>query len=303
MNESPHSFVVTSTTADMFAPAIADGGQWQFCIDCAQRRQCIVGTLPAATPLPVTRMTLSSRQALCHQGDAFSSVYTIRGGALKSLITSEDGRQQIVAIHLPNEVIGAEGIASGRRSRTVVAIEDSQICAIGFAGLERLMRTLPAARLWFQHTLGREMARGRETVNRLRCGSAEERIASFLLDLSRRLSVGKAHVAEFRLSASRGDIAFHLGLTRETVSRAFAKLRRLHLIDGDPTRIRLCDPVQLSALAAAMPGAVRSAAIDNCHATTATSDDHGDQPDRQRGRARTAGRNDGACTAKCRYRC
>jgi len=255
MNALPHRVLAPSARADIGAVHPPGHGPRAYCVDCAWYAKCVVASLPARHALPlITRMTFPARQTLCQEGDAFSSVYVIRSGTLKSLITSEDGRQQIVAIHLPAETIGTESIATGRRSRTVIAVERSEVCVIGFAGLNRLMHEIPAARRWFQQTLSDEMARSGETACRLRSTSAEARLASFLLDLSRRLSASTEATPEFTLSPSRVDIAIHLGLTRETVSRAFAKLRRLHLIEGGLTRVRLCDPLQLGNLAACRVG-------------------------------------------------
>lgn len=295
MNGLPHSVVALSPGAHVVPAQMPEHGPHEHCADCVWHAKCVVAALPDRHPLPLTtRITLSARQTLCREGDAFSSVYVVRSGTLKSLITSEDGRQQIVAMHLPAETIGTESIATGRRSRTVIAVEKSEVCVIGFAGLDRLMHEIPAARRWFQQALSDEMARSGETACRLRRSSAEERIASFLLDLSRRLSASAEATPEFTLSPSRVDIAIHLGLTRETVSRAFAKLRRLHLIEGDLTRVRLCDPLQLGSIAVnravgearprretswrcdAMPRTARaSPALDNCHAATPKTNDDG----------------------------
>lgn len=235
--------------------------------------RCIVAALPARLHFPsMTRLRLAPRQTLCREGEVFSSVYVIRSGAIKSLVTSEDGRQQIIAIHLPGETIGAEGVASGRHNRSFIAVEESSVCVIGYASLDRLMAEVPGVRHWYRRTLGNELARNAETVRWLRCATAEARLAGFLLDLSRRLSPGGTATPEFTLSASRVDIATHLGLTRETVSRAFGKLRSQHLIDGDLTRVRLCNPRRLSSLATDKRGphgpesSTHASIIDNSHA-------------------------------------
>ncbi len=229
------------------------------CGECPHREKCIPAALPAryaaSRLMPVNvRLELSTGQTLCRQGDAAAGLHVVRSGALKSQAMSEDGRLQIIAIHLPGETLGAESIATGRRSGTVIALEDSAVCAISFAGLDRLTPEVPAVQHWFHRAMSAEMARSSETAMRLRCVTGEERIAGFLVDLSRRLSPTAAAMPEFKLSVCRGDIAFHLGLTRETVSRAFAKLQRMRLIDCSLTWVRLCDPARLGRLAACAAG-------------------------------------------------
>ena len=56
--------------------------------------------------------------------------------------------------------------------------------------------------------------------------SAIEKVASFLLLLSRRTGVPVGNCTAFSLPMSRADIADFLGLTIETVSRAFSALRK-----------------------------------------------------------------------------
>lgn len=240
------NFVARNAGADIDVPLSQDIRQRVGCSECTWRMKCVIGSLPAQRQPPViARTTFAAQQTLCLEGEPFSSVYLIRSGAIKSLITSEDGRQQIVAIHLPGDTIGVEGIANGSRNRALIAVEKSEICAIGFAGLGPLMSEVPKVQRWYWHALGNELARNAETVRWLRFATAEERVAAFLLDLSRRLAMDETATPEFTLSTSCIDIATHLGLSRETVSRAFAKLRDHGLIDFNFPRVRLRNPLQL----------------------------------------------------------
>lgn len=225
------------------------------CRDCPHRHDCIPVALPARyanSPLqPVgPHLTIPAGQLLCREGDASGWLYVVKSGALKSVATGGNGRQQIIAIHLPGETLGAEAISTGHRSSTVIALETTELCAIPFARLDRLTRDLPTLQHWFHRAIAREMARSSETAIRLRSVTGQERVAGFLVDLSRRLpSTGKTST-EVMLSVCLSDIALHLGLTRETVSRTFTRLRRTRLIDGTLKCVRLCDMARLSRLAA-----------------------------------------------------
>jgi len=84
-----------------------------------------------------------------------------------------------------------------------------------------------------EHTLA-ELDRARGWILLLGRKSAEERIATFLLDMSRHAAMDGAAqdpVGRFELPFSRQQVADLLGLTIETVSRQFTKLKRADLID------------------------------------------------------------------------
>ena len=77
-----------------------------------------------------------------------------------------------------------------------------------------------------------------------------EKIASFLLDLSRRSTAWGMPASPVLLPMSRADIADYLGLTIETVSRTFTKLRSMGAIElPESHRVVLSDPQQIEDLA------------------------------------------------------
>jgi len=195
------------------------------------------------------RLTLAHRQALYVEGDAFSSIYAVCSGSLKAQIDTEEGREQLIAMHMPGEFFGGEGLAAGRRTRTVVALQDCEVCVLPFAALDRLMAENSAAHRWFLRTISAELARSAAAVARLRGATAEERIAGLLVDLAQRLAASGRPAADLTLGVTRGDIALHLGLTRETVSRILARLHREHLLDGDAHRLHIADRAALARLA------------------------------------------------------
>jgi CRP/FNR family transcriptional regulator len=69
--------------------------------------------------------------------------------------------------------------------------------------------------------------------------SADERLATFLLNLSRRYQDRKLSPYEFNLPMSRMEIANYLGLTIETVSRIFTRFQKQKLIDVDRRLVHL----------------------------------------------------------------
>jgi CRP/FNR family nitrogen fixation transcriptional regulator len=144
--------------------------------------------------------------------------YQVVTGAVRTDKVLEDGRRQIGAFHLPGDFFGLEaGPEHGFTAEAVVAstvrvAKRATITAMAIRDGEL------AADLWV-HTAGRLKA-AEDHMILLGRKTAEERVATFLLDIARR----KATRQVIELPMSRQDIADYLGLTIETVSRTLTQL-------------------------------------------------------------------------------
>lgn len=175
----------------------------------------------------------------------FQALYVIRSGSVKSYTVGNDGREQITAFHLPGEILALDAIASGEHPSSAKTLETTSVCELPFEHLESLSEQLPS----LQHQLLKIMS------NELRCDgkqllllgkrSAEERLASFLLSLSRRYKERGFSAREFNLSMSRSDIANYLGLAVETVSRLFSRFQNSGIVSAQRKLVTLHDIDQL----------------------------------------------------------
>lgn len=179
-------------------------------------------------------------------GESLSAIYVIHSGSFKSLLVGESGGCQITGIHLQGQAIGIEGIASGQHTHSVIALEDSVVCVIPIGILEKLAMELPGVQHWLHRVLSREIVAVTRDMTLLGCRKAEERLAAFLLDLSRRFAAVGHSPSDFDLRMTRQDIANHLGLSAATVSRAFAHLGREGVIRTCQQHVRLLDIHALS---------------------------------------------------------
>ena len=78
-------------------------------------------------------------------GDRFDSLFEIWTGFFKTVIATNQGREQVTGFQMGGELLGVDGIDSGRYSVDAVALEDSQVCVIPYADLETLGREVPVA--------------------------------------------------------------------------------------------------------------------------------------------------------------
>jgi len=173
----------------------------------------------------VTSLRKVARGAtLFHAGNCFDAVFAVWTGSFKTIITSNQGIAQVTGFQMCGDLIGLGGIDTGRHEVAAVALEDSQVCVIPYPGLEVLTRKIPAFQTHLHRLMSREIANNHKVMLQLGSMHAEERIATFLLDLFDRLRARGFSSSSMILRMSREEIGSLLGLKLETVSRTFSKL-------------------------------------------------------------------------------
>jgi len=166
------------------------------------------------------------------EGDKAAYVYKVLSGVVRTSKLLSDGRRQIDAFHLAGDIFGIEAgdeyrfCAESIGNCVVVAYRRSHLAAL----------TGSDAQLGQDMTMGmmRSLVRAQNHMLLLGRKSALEKIATFLLDMAERT----ADDSTLDLPMSRTDIADHLGLTIETVSRSFTQLERQGII-GLPSARRI----------------------------------------------------------------
>ncbi len=151
-------------------------------------------------------------------------IYRVVSGAVRTMRFSSDGRRQIMAFHLPGDIFGVE--TGEKHTLTAEAVTASDIVLVRRSLLERAAdEDARAARLWLELT-SRHLRNAHDHALILGRKGASERVAAFLLRFADRFTRGQ----ELDLPMSRADIADYLGLTIETVSRAFTEMERQRAI-------------------------------------------------------------------------
>lgn len=191
--------------------------------------------------LPGFTLAVETNAAIFTEQDPADYVYVVISGAVRTSRYLGDGRRQIGAFHLPGDVFGLQCGVSHRF--TAEAVVRSEVAVVRRAALEQAAErdSATARRLW--SLTAHELEVLQDHVRLLSSKSAAERVGSFLLRLATRTP---STVVE--LPMSRGDIADHLGLTLETVSRTFSQLAREETIDlPSARRVVVRDPHALAA--------------------------------------------------------
>jgi CRP/FNR family transcriptional regulator, anaerobic regulatory protein len=227
------------------------------CASCSLRRICMPIDVKDAEAkvlfeqLVANRVRLRKGEALFRAGDRFGALYAIRVGSIKTVTRTDDGTEQVSGQHLAGEIIGVEGIGNGVHACQAIALEDSEFCTLPFDRIERLAHGDASFQRRLYQLLSSAIVRERTVTLMVGTMRAEQRLASFLLDLSNRYQARGYSSTEFVLRMTREEIGSHLGLKLETVSRLFSRFAEEGLIGVNGRAIRLEDRLALQQLVAA----------------------------------------------------
>lgn len=208
------------------------------CDQCLVRNRAICSSLDQSEIEALNsigrRRELAAGESLIWEGDDSVLVANVIEGVLKLSTGTEDGREQIVGVVYPSDFIGRPfGAQTGHG---VTALTDARVCVFSRRDFDAFAREHPALEhKLLERTLG-ELDRTRRWMLLLGRKSAAEKLASFLIEMTERLvepgcKAGDAPVQRVALPFSRQQIADVLGLTIETVSRQFTRLKAEGVID------------------------------------------------------------------------
>lgn len=179
---------------------------------------------------PVRRV--ANREHLWCSGDPRSHVYRVESGAIAIYAVMPDGRRHVVEFALPGDLIGL-GMTPAH-SFNAQALQDTRLRSVGIATFNQIVREDPKLGLKLYEELSRELAAARAQLMMVSKRVSGERVAAFLLALSKRNTERGEAADALKLPMRRLDIADFLGLTIETVSRTFTRLKKDRLVELGP---------------------------------------------------------------------
>jgi CRP/FNR family transcriptional regulator len=216
------------------------------CSSCNLRELCLPGALCAEDMARAERMVYARRrvrrgETLFTAGAVFNAVYAIRSGFFKKSMVDSEGREQVTGFFMGGELLGMEGVGSGVYHGSAIALEDSEVCVLPFALIEDMAREVPALQRQLHAVLAREIVRDHGVMMLLGSMRAEERLATFLINLSKRFVRRGYSASDFHLRMTREEIGSYLGLKLETVSRLFSRFQADGLIEVEQKHVRILD--------------------------------------------------------------
>jgi CRP/FNR family transcriptional regulator len=223
------------------------------CSNCSMRNICMPSGLDADAYAKLDAVICTSKrvrrgEALYRAGAPFQSIYAVRVGSFKTVVTHTDGREQVTGFDLAGEALGLDGVFTEHHTCDAIALEDSVVCIIPFHLLELLCREVRVMQRHVHKMMSGEIVRESGLMMLLGNMRADERVAAFLLNISQRMKARGYSPVEFNLRMTRDELGSYLGMKLETVSRTFSRFQREALIDARGRLVKILDVERLKAV-------------------------------------------------------
>lgn len=194
----------------------------------------ILGEIEGGFGLISSEFSYSKDSEIYGEDEPAEYVYQVIRGAVRSYKLLSDGRRQISAFHLAGEIFGL-GVGNVHRL-AAEAVVDTTVRLVRRSCLEKAAATDLRVLRELYNVTTRDLRHAEDHMLLLGRKTALERVAAFLLEMDRRLTV----TGMLALPMCRRDIGDYLGLTLETVSRVLSQLHEQGILDFSGARqIRL----------------------------------------------------------------
>jgi CRP-like cAMP-binding protein len=184
------------------------------------------------------RRSYARGQALFHEHGAPDRVVTLVSGFVKLSRVSEDGREVILAIRGPGDLLGEQSAIDGLpRSATATALDDVTALVLSSDDFIALIETQPRVALVVLRMLSTRLREADVGRMELSLQDATARVAARILELSRRFGDDGGGGVEIHLPISQEELAGWTGCSRDSVVKALQSMRGLGWIETGRRRI------------------------------------------------------------------
>jgi CRP/FNR family transcriptional regulator len=175
-----------------------------------------------------TNLQFTARQPVIDEGEPADFLFNVTSGTVRLYKLLPDGRRQITGFLHSGDFLGIA--LNEDYAYSAEAVNQVTLCRFPRRKLEALLDTFPHLEKQLLGVASNELVQAQDQMVLLGRKTAKEKIATFLLSLSKCQKNVGGTPSPVSLPMSRADIADYLGLTTETVSRTFTALKRIHAI-------------------------------------------------------------------------
>ncbi|MFT5390176.1 MAG: CRP/FNR family transcriptional regulator [Gammaproteobacteria bacterium] len=203
------------------------------CQQCALRDHCI-GYAQGTLDVTMTPRLYHAGESIFCQGDECEGLYIVRSGVAKVFQLTGEGDENVTGFHYPGAVMGIEGLADDHHATFAESIGTMSVCFVPRVALLGACAGSPTLLKSLLKVASQSVVQNLRTQRTLGTLSAEQRVASFLLETSQEQSRCGRSATEIELPMRRNDVAKHLALAAETLSRTFKRLETTGVLAVDP---------------------------------------------------------------------
>ena len=214
------------------------------CNRCKVRNLCSANILSTSERKKFSDVTIHNEkwdrgQHLFSPCDRLSFIYIVHSGSFKLYITNTKGDKQITGFYFQGDFLDLNASNHAIQNYGAVALEPATVCKIPLAEFENMMNQHPDLSNAFLKVMSREIILKQRMILVMSKMTAEQKVADFLVHISRENKSRGYSPVTFNLSMTRTDIANYLGLAVETISRIIKAFRNKGIISIEGRQVSI----------------------------------------------------------------
>ncbi len=220
------------------------------CDQCAQRSKGIFCELEKLALKDVSENkvmnTYKKGNTIFFQGNPPFGLYCVNSGKIKISKIGNDGKESIIRIAQPGDVLGHRSLFSHENyTATATTIEDAAICFIDKKFIYKAIQEQPSIALNLIQKLSQEMGAAEAKSASMFQKNVRERLAELFLTLSKTYGVQEKKGIRLDIKLTREEMASMIGTANETVIRFISEFKDEGIIDQDGKVIYILDEEKL----------------------------------------------------------
>ena len=190
----------------------------------------------------MTEVTLARGESLFHEGDPGDRLYVVVEGKVKLHRASPDGRENMLAVLGPSEMIGELSLFDpGPRTATATALTEVKLLGLGHGDLLPLLHARPEVSIALLRAIARRLRRTNDVMSDLVFSDVPGRVAKALLDLADRFGRTADDGVHVHHDLTQEELAQLVGASRETVNKALADFASRGWLRLEPRSVVIMD--------------------------------------------------------------
>lgn len=222
--------------------------------NCSNENTCPFENLESSTKDELKKYSVKTvfkkHQIIFSQGHTPHGIFCIKQGKVKIVITDHEGKEFLIRIAAPGELIGLRALLSNESFQaSAVALEDS---TLHFLPKEFILNTIqksPAISLYFLQQLSRYIASANAMNVALAYKNVRERLADFFISLLPTHGVFESNRTRLNIILTREEMAAAIGTTHETLVRLITEFKNENIITQEGKTLFIINQTKLSEFA------------------------------------------------------
>lgn len=194
-----------------------------------------------------TSYTIKKGEPIFEEGEVINGIYCVKEGVSKLSKLSENGKDQIVKLVKPGELLGQRSMISDEPANlSAVALEDMEVCFIPKNEVMQFFNQNNQFSMNVMRTICDDLKGADDHMVNMAQKNVKQRLAETLIYLEE--TFGKNEDGTLRIQLSREELAGMIGTATESCIRLLSELNKSDYIELIGKKIKLLDKNKLKRL-------------------------------------------------------